>query len=104
MATRDLRPLAGAVQLQIDLPVVNGLQRIAEAFAQKRQVEVSVGVVGIQRQGAPVVLQRLLQAALLIVEVSKVELGQSVTGIGLDGLPIVLFGLIEFAKAIINRA
>src|SRR5579863_359539 len=54
----DLRPLARAVQLQVGFPVMDGLQRVACPFAQKSEVEMRVGVIGIQVQGPAVVVQR----------------------------------------------
>ncbi len=44
---RDLRPLAGAIQLEVELPMVDGLQRIADALAQKCEVEVRIAVLRI---------------------------------------------------------
>ena len=55
---RDFGPLPGVIQLQIGLPVVHGLQRFAGALAQQGQVEVRIGVVGVQIQRVSVVAGR----------------------------------------------
>ena len=65
LAPGDVRPLAGAVELEIVLPVVDGFERVAGAFAEQRDVEMRVGVTGIERQRPPVALESVGEAILL---------------------------------------
>ena len=69
----DLRPLSGVVQFQVGLPMVDCLQGIALPFAQERQVEVRVGVMRIQREGAAVEVEGFRVPSLFVVEVAQIE-------------------------------
>ena len=40
----NVGPRTGTVQLEVELPVLDGLQYFAGSFAQKRQVEMCVSV------------------------------------------------------------
>src|ERR1017187_7257532 len=104
LAAGDLGPLSGMIQLQVGLPMVDGLHGLALAFAQQRQVEVRVGVLRIQLQRAPVEVDGFRKASLLVVQVAQVELRQGIFGIRLDGRQVVLLGLLEFVQTIVNRA
>src|ERR1035441_3117230 len=68
LAAGDLGPLPGMIQLQVGLPMVDGLHGLALAFAQQRQVEVRVGVLRIQIQRAPVEIDGFRKASLLVVQ------------------------------------
>jgi len=48
---RAISATARVIELQITLPVVHGRQRVAGALAQEGQVEVGVGVVGVEPPG-----------------------------------------------------
>ena len=63
-----------------------------------------VGVVRVERQRPAIVLECLVHAPLLVVEIALVEFGQRVAGVGLDSLPIVLLGFVEFAQPVVDGA
>src|SRR6266571_1189816 len=71
---RDFRPLSGMIQFQIRLPVMHGPKTIVCTFAQQRQVEMRVGIVGIQLQRQPVVFESFFDPPLLVIEVAQIEL------------------------------
>src|ERR1043165_382580 len=78
LPSRYFRPLSGAIQLQVELPMMDGFQRIADALAQERQVEVRIPILRVKRQGAAIVLEGLLQVALLVIEITQIELGERI--------------------------
>src|ERR1035441_10625202 len=104
LAAGDLGPLSGMIQLQVGLPMVDGLHGLALAFAQQRQVEVRVGVLRVQIQRAPVEIDSFRKASLLVVQVAQVELRQRIFGIRLDGRQVVFLGLLELVQTVVDRA
>src|SRR5437763_3818271 len=102
LSARDLGPLSRVVELEIGLPVVHGLHRLAGAFTKEREVEVGVGIVRIQIQREFVMLLRLLHAALLIIQIAEIELRERVSGVHFDGALVELFRLRKAALPIIN--
>jgi len=56
--SRDARPRAAGVELQIALPVTDGVRSPARARQRRGQVEVGVRVVGLDGQRAAIVLDR----------------------------------------------
>src|SRR5437868_15205281 len=71
LPARNLRPLPRAVQLQIGLPMMHGLQILAGPLAQESQIEMRIGILGIERQRLAIMKQRFAHAILLIVEVAQ---------------------------------
>src|ERR1035441_4451419 len=67
LLARDVRPLARIVQFQVGFPVMDRFQWIAQALAQEGEIEMRVRVLRVQRQGAPVVVQRLGKTVLFEV-------------------------------------
>ena len=84
--------------------MVHGLQGIAHPFAKQRQVEMCVGVMRVELQRPPVMLPRLRQAALFVVEIAEIELGEGIAGVRLDGFAVVSLGVGELALAIVDGA
>src|SRR5205807_337876 len=90
---RDFRPLAGVVELQVTLPVVDCLERLSGALAEERQIEMRVRIPRIQVQRLAVMVERFDDAALLVVEVAEVELCQWVGRVRRNRVPIIALGL-----------
>ena len=65
--------------------MVDGPQHVAGALAQQSQIEVSVPIARIERQGALVAFLRLDQIAALVVEIAEIEVRQGYVRIGLQG-------------------
>ncbi len=82
----------------------NGLQRFAGAFRKQRQVEVGIGIGGIQFQRTVVVVRRVLHAALFVVKIPEVEFRQRIARVGDHRLHVMLFGLCEILLAIEDRS
>src|ERR1035438_602121 len=51
LAAGDIGPTAGAIDLQVGLPVVDGPQHVAAALAQQGEIEVRVAIARIDAEG-----------------------------------------------------
>src|SRR2546422_10276336 len=72
MRPRDLRPRAARVQLEVALPVPDGLVAAARARERAGEVEVGVGVVGRDVERAPIAADRLLDVAGVFVQRAEI--------------------------------
>src|SRR3954451_14856907 len=67
LAAGDFGPLAGVVEFQVALPVMDGLEGFASALAEEGDVEMGVGVLRIEVEGLAVMVHRIGDAALLVI-------------------------------------
>ncbi len=73
VGARDPSPRAAGVQLEVALPVTDGLVRPARAGQGAGQVEVGVGVVGGQLQRVPVPADRLVEVGAVLGQRAQVD-------------------------------
>jgi hypothetical protein len=70
---RQVHPFAIRRQELVGAPMLAGLGRTAHLFQRDRQVEVPLGVLAVQRQRTPVVIDGIAVAAEIVMDVAEVE-------------------------------
>src|SRR5436309_1272410 len=81
MGPCDARPGTAGIELEVALPVLDGLTIAAVARQGSGEVEVGVGVVGRERERSAIVDDRLVDCAAVLVERAEVVGGLTAPGI-----------------------
>ena len=97
-------PGADGIELDVGAPVAQSGARLAKFFVGEREIVVSVGVGGGQRNGLTISFHRFGQASSLIEHVAQIKIGQSVARVGFDGGAIMLFCRSVIAAIVKERA
>src|SRR5262245_55987810 len=83
MGARDLRPRAAGIEVEIALPVPDGLVAAPGSGERASEVEVCVSVIGRDAERAPIATDRLLDVAGILVQRAEVVGGfRTVGGLG----------------------
>src|SRR2546422_6247653 len=99
MGPCDARPGTAGIELEVALPVLDGLTIAAVARQGSGEVEVGVGVVGRERERSAIVDDRLVDCAAVLVERAEVVGGLTAPGILVERRGIRRLRLIVTAHA-----
>src|ERR1700728_4407988 len=90
LGTGVLGPGAGAIKLDVGMPVMEGFTALALALIGQGQVVMRIGVAGGQNNSLAIGDDRFVKALQLIQYVAEIEEGKDVAGVHLGGAAIKL--------------
>src|SRR5262249_55862913 len=96
----DARPGAAGIELEVALPVLDGLAVAAVARERAREIEVGVGVVGRELERLSIVADRVLDLAAVLVQRAEVVGGLAALRILVERREIRLAGFLVTAHAV----
>ena len=82
--------------------MAHGVQKIAAALGQKRQIEVRIGIIRVEAKRGSVVVFGAGEVALLVEEITQIVMRERIVGIDRNGAFVMPFRFRVLALAVIN--